>query len=99
MSKKTRRFFTTEQKAKAVNIVQQSGKPVSQVARELGLTESALRQWVKHPLYVESSSVRPYSLGMWPSHNPWASKAQRYDSSPETSKNRRVPLGDRIAQG
>jgi transposase len=53
MSKKTRRFFTTEQKAKAVNIVQQSGKPVSQVARELGLTESALRQWVKHPLYVE----------------------------------------------
>jgi transposase len=47
MSKKTRRFFTTEQKAEAVNIVQQSGKPVSQVARELGLTESALRQWVK----------------------------------------------------
>jgi hypothetical protein len=53
----------------------------------------------RFPLYVESSSVRPYSLGMWPSHNPWASKAQRYDSSPETSKNRRVPLGDRIAQG
>jgi transposase len=47
MSKKPRRFFTTEQKAEAVNIVQQSGKPVSQVARELGLTESALRQWVK----------------------------------------------------
>jgi transposase len=47
MSKKPRRFFTNEQKAEAVNIVQQSGKPVSQVARELGLTESALRQWVK----------------------------------------------------
>jgi transposase len=47
MSKKTHRFFTTEQKAEAVNIVQQSGKPVSQVARELGLTESALSQWVK----------------------------------------------------
>jgi transposase len=47
MSKKPRRFFTTEQKAEAVNIVQQSGKPVSQVARELGLTESALCQWVK----------------------------------------------------
>ncbi|MEB3269922.1 MAG: transposase [Leptolyngbya sp.] len=47
MSKKPRRFFTNEQKAEAVNIVQQSGKPVSQVARELGLTESGLRQWVK----------------------------------------------------
>ena len=47
MSKKPRRFFTNEQKAEAVNIVQQSGKPVSQVARELGLTESVLRQWVK----------------------------------------------------
>lgn len=47
MTKKSRRYFTDEQKAEAVNIVQQSGKPVSQVAREMGLTESALRNWVK----------------------------------------------------
>jgi 6-phosphofructokinase len=51
------------------------------------------------PLYVESSSARPSPLGMWLSHNPWRSKAQRYDSSSENSKNRLVPLGDRIAQG
>ncbi|WP_422110794.1 transposase [Candidatus Synechococcus calcipolaris] len=47
MSQKPRRTFTAEQKAQAVAIVQQSGKPISQVAQEMGLTESALRQWVK----------------------------------------------------
>lgn len=47
MTKKPRRLFTDEQKAEAVNIVKQSGKPVSQVAQEMGLTESALRKWVK----------------------------------------------------
>ena len=47
MTKKTRRYFTDEQKAEAVNIVKQSGKSVSQVAREMGLTESTLRKWVK----------------------------------------------------
>ena len=47
MSKKPRRTFTDEQKSAAVKIVEESGKPISQVAREMGLTESALRKWVK----------------------------------------------------
>ena len=47
MSPKPRRTFTAEQKAEAVRIVEQSGKSVGRVARELGLTESALRNWVK----------------------------------------------------
>jgi transposase len=47
MSTKPRRQFTPEQKAEAVRIVTQSGKPISQIAREMGLTESALRNWVK----------------------------------------------------
>ena len=47
MTQKPRRTFTAEQKTEAVGIVRQSGKPVSQVAREMGLTESALRKWVK----------------------------------------------------
>jgi len=47
MTQKPRRTFTDEQKAEAVRIVGQSGKPVSQVAQEMGLTESALRKWVK----------------------------------------------------
>lgn len=47
MSNKPRRQFTPEQKAEAVRIVTQSGKPISQIAKEMGLTESALRNWVK----------------------------------------------------
>lgn len=47
MSKKPRRMFTDEQKSEAVAIVRQSGKSIYQVAREMGLTESALRNWVK----------------------------------------------------
>src|SRR5512139_1285153 len=47
MTQKPRRTFTDEQKAEAVRIVGQSGKPVSQVAQEMGLTESARRKWVK----------------------------------------------------
>ena len=47
MSKKPRRTFTDEQKSAAVKIVEESGKPISQMAREMGLTESALRKWVK----------------------------------------------------
>lgn len=50
MSTKPRRQFTPEQKAEAVRIVTQSGKPISQIAREMGLTESAL-----HPLGQTSS--------------------------------------------
>ena len=47
MTKKPRRLFTDEQKAEAVRIATQSGRPVSQIAQEMGLTASALRQWVK----------------------------------------------------
>ena len=47
MSPKPRRTFIDEQKAGAVQIISQFAKPVNQVAKEMGLTESALRQWVK----------------------------------------------------
>jgi transposase len=47
MTQKPCRKFTAEQKADAVHIVVQSGKTVHQVAKEMGLTESALRRWVK----------------------------------------------------
>ncbi|QHV01138.1 transposase [Synechocystis sp. CACIAM 05] len=47
MSQKRRRTFTREQKSEAVKIVEDSGKPISQIAREIGLTKSALRRWVK----------------------------------------------------
>ena len=45
--KRQRRSFTPEFKAEAVKVVQQSGKSVAMVARELDLTETALRSWVQ----------------------------------------------------
>ncbi len=46
MPKRKRRKFTAEQRADAVRLVRQVGS-ISQVARDLDLTESALRNWVK----------------------------------------------------
>jgi transposase len=40
------RKFSPEYKAEAVELVVSSGRPVSEVARELGLSESTLGNWV-----------------------------------------------------
>jgi hypothetical protein len=42
-----RRFFPPEYKAEVVGLIRSSGKTVGQVAKELGLTETAVREWVK----------------------------------------------------
>jgi transposase len=42
-----RRFFPPEYKAEVVELVRSTGKTVGQVARELDLTETAVREWVK----------------------------------------------------
>ena len=44
MTRKRRRF-TTEFKAEAVRLVASSGKPLAQIARELGIHEQVLRNW------------------------------------------------------
>jgi len=46
--RRPRRRFSDEFKASAVRLVQEEGKTVGAVARELDLTESALRLWVEH---------------------------------------------------
>jgi transposase len=46
MEKRKRRVFTDEFKAKAVQLVWNSGKSVSEVARDLDLTLSSLANWV-----------------------------------------------------
>ncbi len=47
MAKRQRRAFTKEFKADAVRLVREGGQGVSRVARDLDLTETALREWVK----------------------------------------------------
>jgi transposase len=44
--RRLRRAFTDEFKAGAVRLVLDEGKTVGQVARDLDLTETALREWV-----------------------------------------------------
>jgi transposase len=46
--RRVRRQFSEEFKAGAVRLVLEQGKTIGAVARELDLTASALRQWVKH---------------------------------------------------
>ena len=45
MTKKTRREFTDEFKREAVVLLRDSGRPLTQVASELGLEPSMLRRW------------------------------------------------------
>ena len=41
-----RRSFTPEYKAEVVGLVRDGGKAISALARDLGLSESAVRKWV-----------------------------------------------------
>jgi transposase len=47
MAKRKRRQFTEEFKQEAVRLCRQNDRSIGQVAQELDLTDSALRNWVK----------------------------------------------------
>jgi transposase len=47
MTKRKRRHFTPEYKAQVVQLVRTSDKSPGQVAKELDLTETAVREWVR----------------------------------------------------
>jgi transposase-like protein len=47
MAKRKRRAFTKEFKAETVRLVREGDRNIAEVARELDLTESALRLWVR----------------------------------------------------
>ena len=47
MSKKSRRSFTTEQKAESVRLYRTSGLSYGKLAKELGIWETSLRNWVR----------------------------------------------------
>jgi transposase len=46
MERRKRRSFTEEFKAEAIRLVREGSKSLPQLAKDLDLTESALRQWV-----------------------------------------------------
>jgi|SRR4030095_10427431 len=61
MAKRKRRAFTKEFKAETVRLVRDSGKSVGAMARELDLTETALRDWVRQA-EVDAGRGRPGAL-------------------------------------
>ena len=44
---KQQKIYTREFELQAVQLVKSSGKPMSQIARELGISDSALSKWCK----------------------------------------------------
>ena len=44
---KVQKTYTPEFKREAVQLVQTSGKPIAQVARELGISDTSIHQWRK----------------------------------------------------
>ena len=67
MAKRKRWVFPKEFKAQAVRILRESGNAVGTVARELDLTETALRSWVRQAKIGESEKG-PELTGLCPFH-------------------------------
>lgn len=44
---KVQKEYTKEFKQEAVRLAQTSGKPIAQVARELGISDTSIHQWCK----------------------------------------------------
>lgn len=55
----TRRRYTAEFKAEAVRLVATSGKPLAQIARELGINEQTLHNWKKQAATRDGLGVEP----------------------------------------
>ena len=47
MEKRKRRRFTPEFKADTVRLIRESDKSIREVCKDLGLTETSVRKWVK----------------------------------------------------
>jgi len=52
-----RRFFPPEYKAEVVELIRSTGKTVGQVARDLDLTETAVRAWVRGPTLTAAAAA------------------------------------------
>jgi len=52
-------MYTDEFKQDAVRLVETSGKPKTQVARDLGISESALYRWIRDYGTIRGSQATP----------------------------------------
>ena len=58
----TRRQFTDAFKVEAVRLTQESGRPVAQVARELGISDNVLYRWRGEQQQAESQGRTPQTV-------------------------------------
>ena len=63
MSKRKRRKFSAEFKAEAVRLCRVGDRTIGQVAKDLHLTETALREWVKRAPEPAAVGASAPSLG------------------------------------
>ena len=61
MERRKRRAFTKEFKAETIRLVREGGRSIADVARDLELTESALRLWVRQA-EVDAGRGKPGEL-------------------------------------
>jgi transposase len=57
---KERRVYTKEFKTEAVALAARKEKPISQVAKDLGLNENVLRRWIHQTKEAAGSNVRVF---------------------------------------
>ena len=53
----SRRKYTAEYRSHAVELVRESGKPIAEVARDLGVNEGTLANWVNRSRQLRTGSV------------------------------------------
>lgn len=56
--KKKVTFYPAEFKAEAVKLALESARPVTQIARELGVNENTLHTWISHQTKPKDSGMR-----------------------------------------
>jgi len=57
---KERRSYTKEFKTEAVALAEKKEKPISQVAKDLGLNENVLRRWINQTKDAEGTNIRVF---------------------------------------
>ncbi len=62
VNKVTRRQFADAFKSEAVRLTRESGRPVAQVARELGISDHLLYRWRSEQHHVESQGQTRQSM-------------------------------------
>ncbi len=55
----SRRKYTAEYRDHAVELVRESGKPIAEIARDLGMNEGTLANWVNKARPEESDDEKP----------------------------------------